>query len=357
MPDSSTSGASENVGLYAGDLPFHRRVVVRVRRNIRLIRTWGLRNVIDEKDADPIDRVRRAVRKWRWRRRHPVEPGSATPIYLVGVQRSGTNMMTKGLAGTPEVEVHNENDRQAFQFFQLRADEVVAEIIEQSSHQFVLLKPLCDSHRVDALLDDLPTAQPGRAIWAFRGVDGRVRSALLHSGTADLDLIRDFVAGRADHRWGVQRLSDDTVTFLRSLDADHLTPACGAALFWYIRNRLYFDLGLHDRPDVFLASYDGFVADPQRSMRVLCAFLDLDYRPSLVKHVAARKAAWTEPIDIDARVRERCDELERRAGRGLRAEGRARRGPDLTPVTPEHRRSRRGSHRPRVGHASRASPP
>ena len=356
MPDGSASG-SENVGLYAGDLPFHRRVVVRVQRNIRLIRIWGLRNVIDEKDADPIDRVRRAVRKWRWRRRHPVGPGSATPIYLVGVQRSGTNMMTKGLAGAPEVEVHNENDRHAFHFFELRDDDVVTEIIEQSPHQFVLLKPLCDSHRVDALLDHLPTAKAGRAIWAFRGVDGRVRSALLHSGTADLNLIRDYVAGRADHRWGVQRLSEDTATFLRSLDADHLTPASGAALFWYMRNRLYFDLGLHDRRDVFLASYDDFVADPQRSMRVLCAFLDLDYRPSLVKHVAARKSVWTEPIDIDARVRERCDELERQLVAASQQKAALVERGDLTQVTPGHRRPRRGARRPRVGRVDRASPP
>ena len=59
-------------------------------------------------------RVRVASAKRRWRRAHPQAAGRATPVYLVGLQRSGTNMLARGLDTAPEFEVHNENDRAAF---------------------------------------------------------------------------------------------------------------------------------------------------------------------------------------------------------------------------------------------------
>ena len=43
--------------------------------------------------------------------RIPRAAGLATPVYLVGLQRSGTNMLARGLDIAPEFEVHNENDR------------------------------------------------------------------------------------------------------------------------------------------------------------------------------------------------------------------------------------------------------
>ena len=46
------------------------------------------------------------------------------PVYLVGLQRSGTNMLARGLDIAPEFEVHNENDRAVFDHYLLRDDDV-----------------------------------------------------------------------------------------------------------------------------------------------------------------------------------------------------------------------------------------
>lgn len=294
---------------YVEDLTGARRLAVRARRHWHWGRTHGWRNLLEEKDLDPRVRVPREVRAALWRRRHGVSPGEAVPVLLVGVQRSGTNMMVHGLDAAPEFEVRNEGDRRAFANFRLRPEPVIRDLVQRSRHRYVLLKPLCDSHRVDQLLDTLGTPQPGRAVWAYRDVDGRVRSALAKFGDVNLRVLQDLVQGRAASRWQVQRLSPESIDLIRSLDPATLSPESGAALFWYVRNALFFELGLDRRTDVALASYGAFLADPPAEMTRLCTFLGLPYRDALVAHVARRPPALRRDLALHPVLRERCQQL------------------------------------------------
>src|SRR5262249_25302258 len=89
-------------------------------------------------------------------------------------------------------------------------------------------------------------------------------------------------------------------------------PESAAALFWFLRNSLYFALGLDRRADVLLVSYGAMVSDPGAEMRRICDFLSLDYRPQLDSHVDARAAGAGAPLAIDPEVRRLCDELTAR---------------------------------------------
>ena len=286
-----------------------RRWRTRVGRHLRWARTEGVAKLAEEDDLNPVTRVADAARRWRWRRQHGVQPGQATPVWLVGVQRSGTNMVVQGLTASPAFEVHNENDRRAFEHFRLLPDPVVRAIILSSRHRYVLFKPLCDSHRVDELLA-LGTPMPGRAIWAYRNVDDRVRSALAKFGDNNLQVLRQIAEGTATGRWQAQRVSTANLELIKSFDYGRMTPASAAALFWVMRNSLYFDLGLDRRDDVLLSSYDALVADPAAAMRQLCTFLGVEWDPRLVAHVEERPRV--AELEIDPRVRAACRELSER---------------------------------------------
>jgi hypothetical protein len=91
-----------------------------------------------------------------------------------------------------------------------------------------------------------------------------------------------------------------------------MSPETAAALFWYLRNLLYFDLGLHEREDVTLVCYDSFIEEPERQMRALSAFLGLRYEDRFVAHIAPRRRGPHERLAIDERVRSLCDELRAR---------------------------------------------
>ncbi|MDQ6848379.1 MAG: sulfotransferase [Candidatus Dormibacteraeota bacterium] len=285
------------------------RLVRKVRRHLRWGRTEGFGRLVEEDELNPITRARVAADKRRWRRAHPQPAGRAIPVYLVGLQRSGTNMLARGLDTAPEFEVRNENDRTAFHLFQLRSDEVVQRIVLASRHRYVLFKPLCDSHRIDHLLDDVSTPSAGRAIWAYRDVDGRVRSAVSKFGRNNLLVLGDIAAGRGSDMWQAQRLSAETLGVLSSFDYRAMTPESAAALMWWMRNGLYFELGLERRDDVMLASYQDLLHDPPGAMGALCSFLDLPYRPGLVAHLRSPSSGHRPRLDVDPRVRALCDQL------------------------------------------------
>ena len=288
----------------------------RVRRHAGWIRSQGLKRLIEEDQLDPFDRIPAAIRRARWRRSHDHRP-RATPVFLVGLQRSGTNMLARGLERAPEFEVHNENDGRAFDRFRLRPLDEIRDLVERSKHAFVLFKPLCDSHRTVELLQSLGAPSPGRAIWAFRHFDGRVRSSIAKFGDSNLRALRRIAHGSGGGLWQAGGLSLESLELIRSFDYDRMTPESASALFWLVRNRLFFDLALNERPDVMVASYESMVGDPRRTMRSLCSFLGLPYRDDLIQGIEPRTVA-APVVEIDPSIRSLCLELQESLGEAAR---------------------------------------
>ncbi len=294
-----------------------RRLFGRVGRHIHWARNQGVGRLIEEDQLNPFERIPIAMHKARWRRSHDVAP-NAVPVFVVGVQRSGTNMLVRGLEHAPEFEVRNENDDAAFDRFLLRPDPVIKHLVEESGHRYVLFKPLCDSHRVAQILDELGTPSAGRAIWAYRDVNGRVRSAVQKFGAANLDALRRIAAGDGAAMWQAGGLGPEQLALIRRFDLDEMSPESAAALFWFLRNSLFFDLGLDRRPDVVLASYSGMVEEPERAMRALCSALELLYQPKLIAHVDSRSRRSAPPLDLEPEIEALCDDLEARLDQAYR---------------------------------------
>ena len=290
----------------------------RVGRHVRWAREQGIGRLIEEDQLDPLQRIPLALAKRRWRRRHHVAP-DAVPVFVVGVQRSGTNMLVRGLERSPEFEVRNENDREAFDRFQLRPDPVIRALVERSGHRYVLFKPLIDSHRIASLTDAIATPSPAWAVWAYRDVDGRVRSSTAKFGDSNLQALRRIASGDTGI-WQAGGLSAERLGLIASFDLTRMSAESGAALFWWLRNQLFFDLGLHVRADVTLARYEATVEDPEAAIARVCSFLGFPYRAELARHIDRRAAAQRPPLAIDARVRELCADLQDRLAAAYRAQ-------------------------------------
>ncbi len=286
------------------------RAVARARRHVHWARHEGIGRLVEEDQLDPRDRLRAAVASRQWVRRHGVQPGEARAAFVVGVQRSGTNMVVRGVESDPSVKVYNENSRKAFERFQLQGPGVVRGLVARERHRLVLFKALCDSHRTGDLLDEVGASTPARAVWVYRGVDDRVRSAVSKFGDVNRRVMAEIAAGEGHGRWQAQRLSPESLELLKEVRPATLSPESGAALFWLVRNRLYFEQGLHDRDDVHLVGYDQVVAEPEAVGRALFAFLDLPFSAESVEHVDARSARPRPPLDLDPVVRAACDRLE-----------------------------------------------
>lgn len=281
----------------------------RVGAHWRWGRTQGWARLVEEDQLDPRERLRVWATKTAWRRRHGLSPGEGVPVLVVGLQRSGTNMLVRGLEQLPQVEVHNENDRRVFRRFRVVDDEL-ARTCRQSRSAYVLFKPLCDSHRTPELLGRAGAGK-ALAVWIYRDVDGRVRSSVAKFGASNRQALVTIARGGAT-TWQAGGLSDSDEELVRSLDPERLDPISASALFWYLRNSLYFSTGLAARQDVHLTSYDAFLDDPEQTTRRLCSFLDTPYQTRMTAHMAQRQNGSTARLKIDLRVRELCEELQTR---------------------------------------------
>ena len=291
-----------------------RGVVDKVGRHVRWMRTEGITRLVEEDQLDPRQRWASWQARRRWRRVHGVAPGTAIPVFLVGVQRSGTNMLVRGLEANPAVEVRNENDRKAFRQFRLRDERVIGDLVNESRHQYVLFKPLCDSGRIAAVVDRLPVVPSARVIWAWRDVDARARSAVAKFGDANRRALREIAAGTGDQSWQALGLSEHSRQLLAEFDYDELTDYEAACLFWFVRNRMLLEQDLADRPDVLVSSYEALVDNPERATRALCGFLGLPWTPELIAGIEIRGTSGRERPEIDPRIRSRCEELSEQLG-------------------------------------------
>ncbi|MDX6552287.1 MAG: hypothetical protein QOH74_775 [Gaiellales bacterium] len=230
-------------------------------------------------------------------------------MFLTGLPRSGTNMLVRGLGASPEVEVHNEGDRAAFRRYRLRPSPVVRDLVVRSGHRFVLFKPLLDCHRIPELLDDLGTAAPPKAVWAYRDVDGRVHSAISKFGSAATTALSEIASGRGTDWWQAQGLSDESMDMIRAVPWEQASPADGVALLWCVKNRMFFEKGLDRRADVHLVSYNDLVREPAETMKRLCDFLGVAWDSRLCAHIDHRALQGRDVPALDPRLRELCDAL------------------------------------------------
>lgn len=293
-------------------LPGPVRTLRRIQRHWQWGRQEGFGRLIEEDQLDPRARLAVARRRREWRREHVIAPGTATPVFLVGLQRSGTNMVARALESNPEFEVRNENDRQAFDRFRLRPLPVIRDLVMQSRQRFLVLKPLIDSHRVDELLRDLETPSHPRALWTYRSMEGRTRSAVAKFGDQSLQVLRAIRDGRGEDLWQAQGMTPAARDLIRTLDLDAATPETAAAVLWYVRNALFFELGLDASDDCLLISYDRLLSDPERELQRVCRFLGAEFDPAMAVGIGRRSKSEAPIPGIDPLVRMRCSELERR---------------------------------------------
>ncbi len=98
---------------------------------------------------------------------------------------------------------------------------------------------------------------------------------------------------------------------MESLDLGAMSSESGAALFWFLRNSLFFDQEFNKRSDVLLVSYDRLTADPVGGFLAVDRFVGLDGEHP-VSAEAIRLGSVPDLLNIDSEVRARCDEMQRR---------------------------------------------
>jgi len=223
-------------------------------------------------------------RKVRYRRnlRGPVDKVAA---FIFGCQRSGTNMMLAAFDRSLDVDKFAESDPRAFRYSRILGEEVQKKLIAKSNAKCVLFKPICDSHRAIELLALHPRS---KGVWIYRHYHDVANSAVEYWDRQTKTWIEDLLDGGGDwgvSQWNREKVTEECLAEVRKACSDGLSQHDAAALFWYMRNRTFFEQGLERNRDIILTRYEEFVTDPEREFERLCKFLQLRFDPGMVRKV------------------------------------------------------------------------
>src|SRR3990172_1967253 len=221
-----------------------------------LRRSWGLGRAIETRPYDGRDMRRKRVinrlrnidveraisrvlerrRKWRQMRRTPHPTTKKLPVFVVGCNRSGTNMVCAAIGKSPHGWAYQESEFSlAFNGYYLRADRIIEWLIRRTPAPIVSFGSILDSQFTDDLLSRFEGA---RAIWVYRRYEDVANSSARKKWTDHLKNLARWVSRGELERLGARgkRISADTVRLLGKLFREDLSKEDGACLYWYMRN-------------------------------------------------------------------------------------------------------------------------
>jgi hypothetical protein len=259
------------------------------------------------------DRVRRhggtqlrRGQRWLQRRRTPHPSSSKLPIFIVGSNRSGTQMVCRAIGNSPHGWDYPESDLSiAFNRYLLRSDPIIQRLIRHAPAPMVSFGSILDSQFIDHLLTRFSDA---RAIWVYRRYQDAALSSVHAWGDHHKQWVRWLVTGDHEHLGPRgERISAQTVELCRQLFREDMSPEGASSLYWYVRNQIYFDLRLYDDPRVLIVNYEAAVLAPERAFRRILAFLGFPYHPEVIRDVFSGSAYKPRWPGIEPRTEHLCD--------------------------------------------------
>lgn len=231
-------------------------------------------------------------------------------LFVMGCQRSGTTMMLRIFERDMQSRVYGEFSKLSSidpAKVRLNPLPLVKKEIEEDPASFVVLKPLVESQNLPSLLEYFSQA---KALWMYRHYKDVASSNLknfgIHNGIHDLRPIVE----QQPNDWRSERVSDKTREIVLKYFSEDMPPLDAAALFWYVRNSLFFDLELQYNPRVRIFRYEDIVSEPIAKMREVYAFADRFFPGEIVSQdISATSIGKGKEVQLNPKIEEICQEM------------------------------------------------
>jgi hypothetical protein len=213
-------------------------------------------------------------------------------------------------------DVYHETDPRAFLTYEMRNSGVIAGLVRRCPARVFVIKALCELQDLNELMARF---EPARTVWLYRDYRD-VANSMTASFTSIPKTVRGLADQGPDFGWWGRGLSGRTWAFLREMVAKDPNAHTSAALLWYLRNRLFFELGLDHDERVLLVRYEDLVTKPAHSLSRVAAFAGIPFTPRLGRGVHPRSVGRRPEPNLDPEVRDACEGLmaafEESRGRG-----------------------------------------
>ena len=231
--------------------------------------------------------------------------GEVDTIIVAGCQRSGTNMVMDLLERHADTRVFHERDSRAYDNYLMRDLGVIRQLHTHCRARFFVIKALCELHMLKELMNAFP---PARVLWVVRRWPDVVNS-LVRSFDGFSGHLQAIAHDRCSAGWRGLGMSDVTHEIVRTVAARDPDELSSAAMQWYFRNQLFFELGLDRDPRVRLISYESLVSAPVEIVQDLCNDAGLPFQEAMVADVSPRSIGRNPLPPVDPAVVALCDQL------------------------------------------------
>jgi len=235
-------------------------------------------------------------------------PKGTRILFILGCQRSGTTLLTRIFDRDWQTSVYREKSTLSSRDIpkQLRLNPLpeVAAIFDGDRAGLIVAKPLVESQNAVVLLKGIENS---RAIWLYRNFEDVAASYVRKWGPGHS--MRDLrsIVEAVPHDWRYEKVSDELRGFVVHHFDEKMNPYDASALYWLVRNQIYFDLDLANDARVLLCQYDKLATDPLAAMERIYGFLGMPFPGHrIVAEVHTDAIRRSNDVPISEEIRRRC---------------------------------------------------
>jgi len=188
----------------------------------------------------------------------------------------------------------------------LKPLEDVKAVIDRDRARLIVAKPIVETQNALKLLAYFPGS---KGLFIYRHYAAVASSNLKLFGQINgINNLRPIVNDEGAN-WRAEGVPREIRAMVCARFRETMNPYDAAALFWYVRNRFFFDLGLDRHPSVKPFRYEDLVRDPAEMIGRAYDFVGMECPHSGAALVHGASSGKGKEVKLSADIDQLCREL------------------------------------------------
>jgi hypothetical protein len=239
-------------------------------------------------------------------------------VFIFGCQRSGTTLMQQIFDKDFNTKVYGEFDAKVYgeysetgrsangKHFRLKPLEEVKAVMDRDRARLIVAKPIVETQNALKLLAYFPGS---KALFMYRNYAAVASSNLKLFGRMNgINNLWPIVNG-ASPNWRSEGVRQEIRAMVAARFHENMNPYDAAALFWYVRNRFFFDLALDQHPSVMPFRYEDLLRSPADMIARVYHFVGMECPPAGAPLVRGASSGNGKDVKLSPDIDRLCRDL------------------------------------------------